>query len=294
MASGFGVDPTLDTNGNPTSGTTSDDIRNIYGGVYSAPGVVSGGNVTTSASAMTYSVSAGVAVISTSAGQNVLVPIPAATVTTAAAPSSGSRTDIVYAQQHFPTIEGDSNVVIGVGQTLPARAVALKSFTVPSGILNTNGTTVTGSVDYAIPAGTSRGYIYTYVDTFDGVVVQSDYRLGIGTINLPTDRLLRIAITSCMSAQGASGFDNSKYCEWYYTPEIDYASQVWWTTGGLHQAWAIFHFETYITVAAGQHTVSYRRGREVGPGTGQTHYGTSNGHFYPGTVFTVMDCGVAP
>lgn len=291
MTSGFGVDPTKDGNGNITSGTTSSDIQSIWGGLYT-PGLVSGCSVATSSSAMTYSVSTGVVMIPTATGQVIPAPVPATVVTTSPAPSGGSRTDIVYAQQQIPTVEGSSNVVVSVGQSLPARAVLLKKYTVPAGITNTAGTTVAGDITYSLPYGGGLGILHQWTDTFSGVHNQNNLRLGIGTITLPTDRLLRFSVTSTLYASGAVGFDNSKYCEWYTNPELDNATLVRWNSPGLHQAWGTYSWESYFTVTAGTHTVSYSRGRIVGPGSVATQYGTFNGVPYGGTVFTVEDAGV--
>lgn len=293
MTSGFGVDPTKDGSGAITSGTSSQDIRQIFGGLY-APGVVSGGAVSTSSSAMTYTVTAGVGVVEVAAGQNIPIPIPATTLTAQSVPASGSRTDIVYAQQRFPSIEGDSEVIVNYGPTLPPRAIKLNTYIAPAGASNTSAGTVTGDVDYAIPYGTNQGVLYNYVHTFNGTIDPGNFRQGMGTIYLPTDRYLRFGVSTCLSALDASGFDNSKYCEFYYYPELDYTPLAYWNTGGLHQAWAIRNFELYVTVPAGQHVVSYSRGRAVGPGNAVAHYGAISGSVsYPGTTLTISDAGVA-
>jgi hypothetical protein len=292
MASGFGVDPTKDGNGVITSGTTSSDIQSVWGGLYT-PGIVSGCAVATSSSAMTYSVSSGVVMIPTATGQVIPAPVPATVVATSAAPSGGSRTDIVYAQQRFPSIEGDSNVIVGVGQSLPARAVLLQQYNVTANLTSTSGATVIGDTTYSLPYGGGLGILHQWTDTFSGVHNQNNLRLGVGTITLPTDRLIRFSVTSLLYASGATGFDNSKYCEWYTHPELDYVALTRWGSPGLHQAWATYTWESYFTVSAGTHTVSYSRGRIIGPGSVATQYGVANGGIlYPGTVFTVQDAGV--
>lgn len=297
MASGFGVDPTKDANGNITSGTTSSDIQSIWGGLYS-PGLVSGCTVSTSSSSMSYTVSAGTVMIPTATGQVIPAPVPASTVSTAAAPASGSRVDIIYAQQRFPTIEGDSNVVVNVGTILPARAVPLKQYTVPAGITSTSAATPVGTstsnngVNYSIPYGGGLGILHQWTDTYNGVHNQNWLRLGLGTINLPTDRLLRFSFTSMLYADQAIGFDNAHYCEWAFQPEVDTTPLNYWGTPGLHQSWAIYTFEGFFPVTAGTHTVSYSRGRRTGPGSAATVYGNVNGYLHPGTIFTVSDAGV--
>lgn len=292
MTSGFGVDPTKDGTGAITSGTTSQDIQQIYGGLYT-PGLVSGAAITTSASAMTYSVAAGTGVIPVSLGYNIPIPIPATVVNAPNGPASGSRTDIIYAQQRFPSIEGDSNVIVNVGTTLPARAITLGTYTVPANVTNTNAATGPGDIGYAIPYGVGRGQLFQSTYTNSGVLPNSLTRIGYGNIYLPTDRRLRFKVSALVYAVGANGFDNSKYCEYYFLPNIDNGDMVIWTTAGLHQAWATHNFEYDINVSAGHHTVNLGIGRMVGPGTAATFYGTDgNGFGRRGITFTVEDVGV--
>lgn len=293
MTSGFGVDPTLDGSGAVISGTSSQDIRSIFGGLFT-PGLVSGGAVTTSASAMTYTVAPGVCIIPTATGQNVPAPIPAGTLTVASGPVSGSRVDIVYAQQRFPSIEGDSEVSLGIGTTLPPRAVQLNTYTVPAGVTNTNAATSSNSINYSIPYGATLGRLHYYQMAWNGGLYNDLHRYGYGTITLPTDRRVKFTIRAVLYSPGASGFDNSKYCEWYFLPNYDNGDFVIWTTGGLHQAWQTFIFEQEVTLPAGTHTVNFGTGRKVGPGTANTFFGTDGQGFgRNGIEFIVEDAGVA-
>lgn len=292
MTSGFGVDPTLDGNGAVVSGTSSQDIREIFGSLFS-PGLISGGGVSTSASAMTYTVAPGVCVIPTATGQSVPAPIPAGVLTVASGPASGSRTDIVYAQQRFPSIEGDSEVSLGVASTLPPRAVQLRTFTVPAGVTNTNAATSSNTVDYSIPYGAKLPTLHYYQMAWSGGLINGLTRYGHGTINLPTDRRVRFTIRAVLYSAGASGFDNSKYCEWYFLPNFDNGDFVIWTTGGLHQAWQTYIWQQEVNMSAGTHSVNFGTGRKIGPGTASTFFGTdSQGFGRNGIEFIVEDAGV--
>lgn len=292
MTSGLGVDATLDGSGNITSGTTAQDMQQIFGGLYS-PGVVSGGTVTTSVSAMTYTVAAGVAVVQMSTGLNIPIPVPAKTITAASVPASGARTDIIYAQQRTPAIDGDSDVVVDVASVLPPRSVALRTYTAPAGATNTNACTVTGSIDYAIPYGAGLGRLWYYQLTLNGTLPTNLTRYGQGTIHLPTDRMVTFKITSVLSANNASGFDNNAYCEYGFLPNFDNGDFVLWGTSGLHQAWASYNFEATVAMTAGTHTVNFGIRRNSGPGTGRAYYGTDSGGFgRRGIEFIIEDAGV--
>lgn len=289
MASGFGVDATVNAStGEVLSSTTSQDIRRIMGSLYS-PGVISGGVVTTSASGLTYSVSAGVAAIQTATGQIVLTPFDSATATSV---GTAARTDIIYVKQNFPA-DGNSNAVVGLNNTLPKNALALARFSVPAGATNTNAAIRQGNTDYAIPYGASLGALWTYTDTRNATLPNALERRGQGKIYLPTDRRIRFNIQTTLSASGAVGFDSSKYCEWAFWPMIDNSFPTKWTTPGLHQAWCTWQWEYEMNVVAGEHVVSYQTGREVGPGTAKQHYGFDvTNNMRTGTVFTVEDVGV--
>lgn len=231
--------------------------------------------------------------IPVSAGKVIPAAISTQTVTVANGPATGTRDDYVYVQQRFPSIEGDSEVVVNVGPTIPARAVGIGHFIVSAGITSTASATSIGPWNYSIPYGGGLGILHQWTDTFSGIHDQSNLRLGIGTINLPTDRLLRFSATALLYSSGAVGFDNSKYCEWYINPEVDNVALTSWRTPGLHQAWATWLWESYFAVSAGTHTVSYSRGRAIGPGSVATIWGHPGvGWNWPGTVFTVSDAGV--
>lgn len=285
MTTGFGIDPTLDGSGVPTSGTSSLDIRHISAGLYS-PGVISGGVVSTSVSSLTYAVSAGVAAVSIAAGETTLVPVPAVTVTTTA-PSSGSRTDIIYIQQHVPSIDGDSNAIVGVASALPPRSLMLDSYVISAGQSNTRQAVKNGNIDYSIPYGASLGVIYQYRDVLNGPI-GADTTIVNASFYLPTDRLVHLSMLASMNSEGATGFDNSKYCEAGFYTYMDGVERWAWTTPGLHQARAEYHWADYCTLTAGKHTVSVRRTIATGPATPWQHW-EPNGT--PGALFTIQDIG---
>lgn len=291
MTAGWGVDATLDVNGVPTSGTSDLDVRKVWGALYT-PGVISGCTVSTSGSAMTYTVASGVVAVKTATGEIVMAPVTGQTVPTASAPISGTRTDIIWVRQRFPGIDGNSDTVIEVGTVLPARAQALKMYIVTAGQTNTNAAVQTGGVDFSIPYGASLGVLHYWQNQYQGAISTTLIREGSGKFTIPTDRQIQFKYSACLSANGAVGFDNSKYCEWGFLPNIDGADQVLWTTPGLHQAWQIVHFERTINVAAGTHTVNIGSLRKSGPGTALQWYGLQGDGFgRTGAEFTVTDMG---
>lgn len=268
MTTGWGIDPLKDGSGNVTVGTTAADFRQIQGGIYS-PGLISGGLVTRSASSLTYTVAAGVAAFPIVTGTNpqtALGPIPAGSVVTTA-PTSGSRVDLVYATQRTVTANGDPNIVLGVGTTLPARSVLLNGFTISAGNANTNATVQSANIAYSIPYGASLGLLVNKRSSFLGnFTVRADDITS--SFYLPTDRLVRVTLDSTLSALGAVGFGTSAtYCEAGYDVFIDGGRYALWSSMGLHQAAAENSWSVYAQLTAGTHTIKTERYRQAGPGT---------------------------
>lgn len=276
MAVSWGIDPLKDVNGNVTIGTTAIDYRKIQGALYS-PGLISGGVVTRSASALTYTVSDGVAafpIVTGSSPQTALGPIPAGTLTTTA-PSSGTRVDMVYATQRTVAVEGDPSVVLGYGTTLPAKSVLLDAFIVSSTNTNTNAAVRQANIAYSIPYGASLGLLVDRVSTFQGIIASSAPDLS-GSFYLPTDRLLRVSVMASLNSNGAVKFDNTKYCEAGYNLNFDGVNKFSWTSVGLHQAWAEMYWSGTLTLPAGSHTYqTIRFPAYVGAGLGTPYVRTS-------------------
>jgi len=301
MTSGWGVDATVNGSGVVTSGTESADVRKVWGALYT-PGVISGAKITTSASALTYTVTSGVVAIKTATGEVVMAPVQGTTLTATAAPGSGSRIDVVFAEQRQPA-SGDSYSVYRVlpfateaaaNTGLPANSQEVRRYQINAGTTNTNAAIIKGSVAYSIPYGATLGKLHFYNYTGTGVnnVLPAFSRVGNGSFYLPTDRRLRFKAFGVLSAQGAVGFDNSKYCEYGFIPSVNGDDFVLWQTGGLHQSWQSHYFETTVEVPAGETTVSIILTKIVGPGVPLSHYGVGGeGYGRRGIEFTVEDAG---
>lgn len=297
MTVGWGVDATVNGSNVVTSGTTSSDVRKVWGALYS-PGIVSGCLITRSGSAMSYTVSSGVIAIAPAIGEVVMAPVQGVTVTTPAAPSTGSRVDVVYVQQRQPA-SGDSYVVVNVVSfateaaiVAPANSQELSRFLVSAGQTNTNAATRVGDIRYSIPYGGSLGVLHEWANTYNGILSVPLLREGHGSFYVPTDRRIRMTLRAVLSASGASGFDNSKYCEYGWIFNLDGGDMVLHTTPGLHQAWGTYQFETTFNIAAGRHTCHVAGTRIVGPGQAELHYGTGgDGYGRRGQEFVVEDLG---
>lgn len=296
MSVGWGADSTV-SGGTVTSGTTASDVRKVWGALYT-PGIVQGCTITRSGSAMTYSVASGVVAIKTGSKEAIMAPVEATTVTTAAAPGTGSRVDLIYAEQRLPAA-GDSTVQVKVAAfanndavVVPANSVELRRYQVSAGQTNTNAAVQVGGVNYSIPYGANLGVLHEWQNTYTGPLSIPLIREGNGYIDLPTDRRVRFSLNAVLYVAGANGFDNSKYTEHFFLPNVDGNDMVIWTTPGLHQAWGTYNWEHYINLPAGRHPVNLGAGRMVGPGQASTYYGLDGlGFGRRGIYFLVEDAG---
>lgn len=283
---GWGADPTI-TSGTVRSGTMADDVRKIWGALYT-PGVISGCIVTPSSSNLSYNVSAGVVAIKMANGEVVMAPVNGGNVITTSV-TSGTRRDIVYAQQRLPS-QGDSQVIVDVAPTLPERAVALSTYTVAAGNTKASQFVESASVNYSIPYGSAGTPLHYWRDTSNAKITAGTSD-GHGKFFLPTDRRVCISIDACLSNDhGAKGYVDAGWTEARYAPYIDGVRMVTWFTPPLTAAWANYHFEDYFNLPAGEHTVYLGFDRQAGPAYPQRHYaGTDK---YSGTNFVVRDAGV--
>lgn len=302
MTTGFGADPIIDGNGLVTVGTTEEDIRQITGSLYSA-GLISGGIVTRSPTGLTYSVSAGVAAfpITVDAStpykpqnqRTVLGPIPATQAPlTVTAPTTGTRTDIIYAQQLTPADDEDANIIVDVGTVLPPRAVMLDSFIVASNHTNTMAATPTGDIKYSVPYGAPRGTPwFSHRSTFNGTFNSTVVNAVTGTFYMPADRNVAFTLKTSLNSNGAVGFDNAKYCEAAYSVYIDNIWKFTWTTGGLHQAMQDYNWEERGILLEGQRSVVVKRWKSAGATAALPYQRYGQGNL--GLLFEIRDVGPA-
>lgn len=279
-------------------GTTPADARLIWSSHWASTGVISGGAVSTSSTGLTYSVASGVAVGSrgTSYGA-VEFLIPSGTVTTTAGPSSGSRIDVVYALPQDPS-QGDASadVVLGVVNgaaassptkpAIPTGAVELRAFSVPQGATKTSQASTFGMVKYAIPFGGTMGVLHKWVDQANGLANQNLLTLGSGVINLPTNRLVEFQIMPTISTN-TGNYDGVCLYRVLLDDTAIASFEIMY-----REHWETRFLSLPFTVSAGTHTVAYQRYKRSGSDF-YHHYGTQNGETYLGTIFQVIDRGVA-
>lgn len=281
------------------NGTSAADMRQVIASHWHNMGVIRGCGVGTASSGLTYSVAAGNAVSSRSAAYGAVeFPVPASTVTTTAGPASGTRIDVVYARPLDPS-QGDAStdVEVKVAQgtastgtpsspTIPAGAVELRRFIVPQGMSKTSQATATGSVNYAIPYGGGLGVLHKWTDQANGLANQNLLRLGNGTIYLPTDRAVEFQIMPTISTN-ADNHDGVALYRFILDGVVIASFEIMY-----REHWETRFLALPFTLTAGTHSVAYERYKRAGDDF-YHHYGAQNGETYLGTVFQVVDRGVA-
>lgn len=173
------------------TGTTPTDIQRIIGAQFMTSGILpNGGLIVTGTAAMAYAVTAGAAMMWTSAAAKlgILVPVEATTVATDPAPATGSRVDTIY-------VDGQGAVRVAIGSTTVPSGVAIARFTVPAGITATTSASQRLDRDYAIATGASLGRLSQWVDPGGGPAGTSEVTRHQSQFFLPSDRILRVDLS---------------------------------------------------------------------------------------------------
>jgi hypothetical protein len=298
MATGWGVERAND------KGFDTASARKINAAEYSV-GVLRGCKISTSSTNRTYKVSRGsdpasIAVGSATAADGaVIFPVPDGLTTgaVAAGDPTNPRIDSVFAVQHDAAAgDADNQVVLVAVSGTPAAsptppaapagiAVKLASFTVPKSASTTSQATPYGNVDFSVPYGASLGVLWSWTDTFNGVANQDPLILGLTSLYFPTDRNVDMEIMPNVSGEnGATGT-----CAYGF--QLDGNEFVSFEIG-YDVNWQTRYVKIPVKVTSGLHTFAFRRWWRAGAKFVQ-HYGLQSDLIFPGTIFQVVDKGVA-
>lgn len=181
------------------TGSTSADMQRIIGAQYLNSGVLPNGGLTVEGtSTMAYKVNPGALFMWTdfSARLGMLVPVDGITVPTTAAPSTGTRTDTIY-------VDGDGAVRVVPSASIP-NGVAVARFSVPAGITATTSASQSLDRNFALATGSSLGRLAQWKDPGGGVVGGDEATRFSGRFFLPSDRLIRLDITTTIKSSTAT------------------------------------------------------------------------------------------
>lgn len=285
---GYPVGIAPDADGN---GTAPEDMRRWIWSLYRAetPSIVRGLTVA-GRSDMAYAVSAGVAVFPTGAQEAIAVPFDAVDVAAPPAPSSGSRTDHIYA-----TSEG----AVMVGTVQPAGTSLIDKRTVPANITATTATTSTlGNRRFAPLFGSSMGEIAYWKHGAADLSKISDKRtlLTSQTITLESDRRLNfeLQVTYEMSREANVTTNGWKTASFVWEIWVDGVMRRTFTLGVPEFAETKMNTTSW-ELTEGTHTIDLYRTRGLqGTDDPDNDYpvlrsgGSGN---YAGNTFKIVDIG---
>lgn len=262
------------------TGFRPEGLQQILSARYSQPGVIAGLELTASVTLMQISVGAGAAAVSLASGLLVEVPVAPINLTLAAAPSSGSRVDII-------AIAGATGQ-LAVVSAVPAGSQEIGRVTVPAGATKGTDCTISSDRIWALLQGASQGIIATWTETTAVNTQIPTSKQTLATLRLspqPSPRLIECLLQSCLG--NASG-DGSVLYEILLDGAVNTAFEI-----RHDKYWAAQHVHHKISLTAGvAHTVGVTRI----PWAGTRPYvfgGVSDGKTWPRTMLQVTDLTVS-
>lgn len=294
--------------------------RRIIRGRWSNTGIITGLEVT-GGSGLTYSVSAGNAVLSRSDSDGFTEAYweGGATPAVSTGDPSNPRVDTIWLKAH-DTQQGDPDNRVHVGVTqgtpssspvappAPSGCLAVARMLVPAGATSTASAQQTSARDYAIPYGSTLGLLAYNQDTrnmFGSKVVGQTYVENSVSVTVPTDRLLELVYSATFTNadidEGTWGGDSIGAISWgVYAfmmdgKEIAHSGCEW---QGSNNVWEDHEVHCLVTVSAGTHSFAVKNGlfghKRASDGPYFAYGATDkNPAGYKGRILQVWDRGVA-
>lgn len=279
------------------------------------------GLAVTGTSGLTYSVSAGVAVVSRSAADGYAEAYfeGGSTPAVSAGDPSNPRVDLVWIKANdIQQGDPDNRVHIGVTQGTPSSSPASPScpsgcieiarMMVPAGATSTSSATMDSDRSYAIPFGASMGLLGENVNTadlFGDATIHKWYYENSVSFYVPTDRLVELVFSCTFTnanadTQQAGSIDGSVGpISWGVAAfqidgeDVPHSGTEWQASNGV---WEDHQVTCIVEVTAGAHTARARTGlmahREAS-GCPYFRYTEKDGIQYKGRVLRVWDRGVS-
>ena len=214
--------------------------------------------------------------------------------------SVNPRIDAIWLMAHNrPEHKDDDNrIITGVTQgtpaptpvnpTLPTGVTALAYMQLPPGATSTANAVRVGEVDYAVPYGAALGFLGSQQVKQNIVLDGSGRSYCKMSINLPTDRWLRLQLTVCASAAGSNGgTDTSKVSEIRGKFRIDGKDVGELFNMPFWGAWHPQKADALVLCGRGVHTVEVTLSKGYGVAA-NVHYAGG----WPGIKLEVFDEGL--
>lgn len=259
------------------AGTTPEDMQRVIWSLYREHVArLTRGCEVTGTAAMRYRVAPGMAYIPMGDSRAVLVPVDAVEVATAAAQSSGSRTDFLYVGQ---------DGAVKVGASLPAGAALIDVRTVRAGVTATTATTGLVDRQFTTLFGSTLGRVAFWHESMAmGATWDSSWKTRfVGKFTLPSDRLLDLRLTQTLYSTAPSSVRWAVLLDGQHILSRELAVGLIAESKYTARTWHVL---------AGEHTIELRAGIHSNGGKPIGYQGGGDA-LWPGNTFEVVDVGQA-
>lgn len=262
------------------NGTTPEGLQQILSCRYSQPGVIAGIAITASATLMQIAIGAGAAAVQLASGLLVEVPVAPINLSLAAAPASGSRTDIV-------AVSGTTGQ-LSIVSAVPAGSQEVGRVIVPAGA--TRGADCTVSTDrlWALLRGVSQGVLGTWVDASPVFTELPTAKTTLCSLRIPPQagpRQIEVHVQASIAHASASGS-----CR--YELLVDGVVEVGFVLG-YNTWWESRSYRHVTTLTAGvAHTIAVTRVFSAGT-RGYIFGGPQAGTNWPRNAVRIVDIAAA-
>lgn len=295
LGTGFGVEPTKNTSGVITSGTSSKDIRWIISGMYNQ-GILRDCFMSRSSNSLDYTIGSGSVVNSIGAAkpeeEHIMMPVYGGTVRTILGGST-ARTDYVWVKQNLPNIDGNSDIIYGVSQTAPGtydQRLVIAKFAVPANMKTTSECSMYTDRNYATPVASSGRYLVSKVDPYNDLLKNRELNDQGATFSLATARLIRCDFTCTVDSDVSNGINEALMTYIY----VNATKMATFSTGKIENSWTQTVSNSYLLqLPAGEHNITLKRDTSLPDKLSsklRLRYSSAGG--FPGQTFNVTDCGV--
>lgn len=240
---------------NGSTGTMPEGVQGTIWAMYGGFGLLSGCEVTGNAG-MSVLLKAGAGVVEVGSRRAVFIAIPEQTLSLAAAPSSGSRTDLIYARSD------NGQVYVATGSTgMPANHLPIAQVVVPAGASSGAACQIPADRNWAVPSGSTR-LLYSWASgmTYQEVLPDTEANFGEGSFFVPQDQRLLLTFAAPWRSRTAAA--RNAYVVGVY---IDDVLKFSWRVG-VDDTGDTGDYTERLWVTSGHHTVRLRRRKIVSNG----------------------------
>lgn len=255
-----------------TGGTTEADLQMWIASMASnhdTPSIAFGGVVTGRAD-MRYDYLQVVGLMPVGYGRSQVVAWPSGATQAVTAPASGSRVDVIWAD--------DRGVHVSPDGTQPGNAVILSKRKISAGATSTANTEKVWDTRFMLPYGSTLGVLAEFKETYAQGAWAVQEKINWCTLDfwVPTDRRVVLKGHQCIYGQWVDGSTDPVLAlgigSFRYAAYLDGQQFSQWEMG-YDRVWTPRSFEIPLDVTQGAHTVRIEREKMPWSTVGPKHFG---------------------